>query len=268
MEALLFEACQQGDVEKARAALNLGVNPNIRNEEGWMPLHYACENGYDEIIALLLDAGADVTALNSAGFTPFQVLMICEHYSPMAVGRLIQAGANVGSPLHQAILLNDVAEIEAELRSGKYIASADDLGNTPLHLAVAVNNAELIQPLLDKGAPIEAMDTYLTTPLQEACAMGQMYAASILLNNGADPEHRDYNGRSSLIFAAGNAHYELTEMLLQIGVDINSIDDFGNTALHYAYENEEFEIVNLLLQHGANENIRNTDGQLPIEMVP
>ena len=66
MEALLFEVCQNGDLEKARFALRQGVNPNIRNEEGWMPLHYAAENGYDEIISLLLEAGADVNALNSA----------------------------------------------------------------------------------------------------------------------------------------------------------------------------------------------------------
>lgn len=72
MEALLFEACQSGDSEKARIALESGINPNIRNNEGWMPLHYATENGYDEVISLLLEAGADANALNSAGFLLFR----------------------------------------------------------------------------------------------------------------------------------------------------------------------------------------------------
>lgn len=268
MKSLLFEACQQGDLEKARHALQNGIFPNVRNEEGWMPLHYAAENGYDEIISLLLEAGADVNALNSAGFTPFQVLMICEHYSPVVVSRMIRAGAKVGTPLHQAILENDNALVEDLLRGHKFINSTDDLGNTPLHLAVAVNNADLIMPLLEGGAHIDAFDMYETTPLQEACAMGQFYAASLLLNNGADAEHRDYNGRTALIFAAGNAHYDLTDLLLQAGADIDSVDLFGNTALHYAYENEEFEIAELLMQRGANDTIRNTDGQLAIQMVP
>ncbi|MEG0949651.1 MAG: ankyrin repeat domain-containing protein [Bacteroidales bacterium] len=268
MKALLFEACQNGDLEKARVALQNGVVPNIRNEEGWMPIHYAAENGYDEIISLLLEAGADINALNSAGFTPFQVLMICEHYSPLIVGQMIQAGARVGTPLHQAILLNDPVETEQLIRNRKFVDAADDLGNTPLHLVVAVNNSALIVPLLEAGAPIDAFDMYETTPLQEACAMGQLYAASLLMNNGANPEHPDYNGRSALIFAAGNAHYELTDMLLQTGVAINQADHFGNTALHYAYENEEFEIADLLLQYGADDALKNEDGLTPVQMIP
>lgn len=268
MNELLFKGCQEGDLEQVKAALASGVSPNVRDAENWMPLHYAAENGFEEIINLLLEAGANVNALNSAGFTPFQILMICEHYSPIVVSKLIAAGAQVGSPLHKAILLNDMEEVRQLLLRHSDVNSTDGLGNTPLHIAVAVNNIEIIQPLLDAGARVDAQDMYDTTPLCEACALGQLYAAGVLLKNGADPECRDYNGRTALTFAAGNARQEVTELLLQSGVQVNAVDLFGNTALHYAYENEEFEIARLLLEHGADDSILNEDGMKPVQLVP
>lgn len=268
METLLFNGCQTGNLLEVKTAIANGCNPNIRNEEGWMPIHYAAENGFEDILNYLLDSGADVNALNSAGFTSFQILMICEHYSPLIVSRLIQAGAQVGSPLHKAILLNDTPEINRLLSQQQFITSNDGIGNTPLHISVAVNNVTLIIPLLEAGADIDAQDMYETTPLHEACSMGQIYTVGLLLNHGANPEVADYNGRTALTFAVGNARHEVTELLLKSGVSLNVQDHFGNTALHYAYENEEFELAKLLIGRGADQSLANEDGMTPVQMTP
>ena len=268
MEELLFNGCRSGNLEEVKIAIRNGVNPNIRNEEGWMAIHYAAENGFEEILCFLLDSGADVNALNASGFTAFQILMICERYSPLIVSRMIQAGAQVGSNLHKAILLNDMPEINRLLKRHKDVSSHDGIGNTPLHVAIAVDNISLIVPLLEAGADIDATDVYDTSPLQEAASLGQSYTVSLLLNHGADPEIRDYNGRSALTFAVGNGRFEVTEILLKAGVLLNVQDNFGNTALHYAYENEEYEIAKLLISGGADESIANEDGLTPVKMLP
>jgi FOG: Ankyrin repeat len=94
----LINSCQKGNLEKAKYALKEGADPNQLDEEGWNALHYASENGFEDIINILLENGADVNIENSSGFTPFQILMLCENYSPMIAASFIARGADVGSP--------------------------------------------------------------------------------------------------------------------------------------------------------------------------
>lgn len=52
--------------------------------------------------------------------------------------------------------------------------------------------------------------------------------------------------------------------LLTIELPINAVDKEGKTALHYAVI--DHEIVRLLLQHGADPNVRDCDGNRPIDI--
>ncbi|XP_017790345.1 PREDICTED: ankyrin repeat domain-containing protein 40-like [Habropoda laboriosa] len=59
-----FEECLRtavcvDDTDAVQKLLNLGVNVNARDANGWTPLHWACKKGFIDTAALLLKNGAD-----------------------------------------------------------------------------------------------------------------------------------------------------------------------------------------------------------------
>lgn len=74
----LHKACSIGNasvVAKLLSEMYSHQEVNARDEQGQTPLHIASSKGYQEIILLLLNYGADVKAPNSSGTTPLQVHM-------------------------------------------------------------------------------------------------------------------------------------------------------------------------------------------------
>jgi hypothetical protein len=70
-EELLIDSVRIGDTEKVRELLDMGANPNhkvaskIRSN---IPLITAIDKGYEDIIRLLVEAGADVNASDKKGY--------------------------------------------------------------------------------------------------------------------------------------------------------------------------------------------------------
>ena len=71
---LLCGAAQSGDIATVREILASGQDPNVAGPYGWTALHSACENGHIEVIRLLVENGADVTARLNTGKTPLDLL--------------------------------------------------------------------------------------------------------------------------------------------------------------------------------------------------
>jgi len=45
---------------------------NVKNNDGWTPLHSAAYYGHFEIVKYLVEHGADIIAKNNDGLTPLQ----------------------------------------------------------------------------------------------------------------------------------------------------------------------------------------------------
>ena len=70
-EERLFLAAENGDLaEVKRLVVYCGVNPNIRDNYGWTPLHEAALNGHREVVEFLLERGVDPNVRNNDGWTP------------------------------------------------------------------------------------------------------------------------------------------------------------------------------------------------------
>lgn len=70
-EEKLREATCFGDEEAVRTLVEKGVNINAQHEiNGWTALHWAAKRGHANIIAYLLEHGADKTLLSKKGETP------------------------------------------------------------------------------------------------------------------------------------------------------------------------------------------------------
>jgi uncharacterized protein len=126
----LFEASALGLGERARALLE--ADPRLINaysHDGWTPLHLASFFGHQDLVALLLDHGADVNARSRS-----------------------ERFARTNTPLHAAAANNQLAAARVLVERGADVNAKDGSGFTPLALA-ANNRSDLLMLLLmEKGA--------------------------------------------------------------------------------------------------------------------
>lgn len=69
-EQALLASTEQGDLAGMQALLRRRTNVNVKNPQGWTPLHIATAGGDIALVDLLLRHGADVNAESYVGATP------------------------------------------------------------------------------------------------------------------------------------------------------------------------------------------------------
>ncbi len=69
----LFRSIANRRVRIARRIIEAGTNINVRSRQGYTPLMVAASHGHDEIVRLLLQKGADLTAVDAAGRNALQI---------------------------------------------------------------------------------------------------------------------------------------------------------------------------------------------------
>jgi ankyrin len=65
----LIEACESGDFDAAKSAIDKGADVNCTSRDGWTPL-LSASNGHAKIIELLLENGADPNVASDRGYSP------------------------------------------------------------------------------------------------------------------------------------------------------------------------------------------------------
>jgi len=62
VEGVTYETSREQNVETVKMLLDLGIDPNVHDEDGRTSLHGAAHKGRNEIVQLLVDHGGDLTA--------------------------------------------------------------------------------------------------------------------------------------------------------------------------------------------------------------
>ena len=142
------------------------------NSEKDSLLHVAAENGFIELIQLLVDDGLDVDQQNQSGRTP--LFLAATHNQMNCIRLLLNTGAdpNGGStnqvPLNTAAWYGHAPVVQILLNAGAENDRQDADGNTPLHKSVWQGNLECVELLLNDGADPEATNQVGITPRQLA----------------------------------------------------------------------------------------------------
>lgn len=139
----LFFAVSAGDLKFTRFLLSVGGDPNIVPSDGNAMLLVAAEKGREDLVGVLLDAGANPNVRNRAGRTPF--LLLCAEGKPSetVLSKLIEKGASPKATdkarqnaLHIACASGaDPASVEFLVALGIDVNARDKEGLTPLDVA-------------------------------------------------------------------------------------------------------------------------------------
>ncbi len=159
---------------------------------GATPLHMAVAAQHTALVALLLQRGADYTAIDYDGATLLHTAV--EAGDLPTVQMLIARAAADHRPLN----INQTM---------KY-------GFTPLHIAAARDDrANLVAFLLAHGANSTALTESGLTPLHIAARSGAQLVVKLLLAHGADPHARDRQGHTPADMARAARHDALADFL-------------------------------------------------------
>ena len=153
--------------------VELGADPNARNNAGNTPLHLvALYNSNPKVIDALLEAQADPNVRNNAGDAALH-LAAWNNPEESVIAALLRGGAKLEArdvhdrtPLHVAASLNqNPAVITVLLGAGASLEARDNTGDTPLHLAAWFNHhPPVIATLLEAGADRHARDKFGRVP--------------------------------------------------------------------------------------------------------
>ena len=162
VDAPVADAAMRQDIDAVRGLIARGANPDAPHGDGMTALHWAAQHGNVEIVALLVDAGADVETRTRLG----------SH-----------------TPLHVASRSARTAAVRALLAAGADARAVTTTGATALHFAAGAGDAKAVAALLDHGADADAREpVWGQTPLMFAAGAARTAAIAVLLARGADPE--------------------------------------------------------------------------------
>ncbi|MCP4220873.1 MAG: hypothetical protein GY765_39965 [bacterium] len=189
------------------------------------PLVYAVGSGKTDIVAYLLEKGADASVKTERG------LNMVQH----AVWR--------GSPQLLDLLVKKGVPTDVKTEDG----------STPLLTAARAGKLDMVTYLAGKGGDIQAASKNGFTPLLYAAQKGADDIAAFLLEKGAKTTAvLKSTGRNALHQAALCGYGSIVKRLLEKGANVNSKDLEGNTPLYYAARYGHKNVAGILKSYKAD----------------
>jgi ankyrin repeat protein len=232
----------EGDPENVRNTLSGGfVMIEQRDADGNTPLIFSCTRGdesFSDIFQQIMDAGANIDAVNNNGET---ALIVASKLGHAKVCRLlIQKGARCD------IRAND--------------------GNTALNFSIIGKFSDIYLALLDSCGDYvnSVVNNNGDTALILACRIGDKELCEKLIEKGALTDTQNIDGNSAFMNAIIKGHFDVCVMLIERGIDVNIVNKFGDTALILAARCGAATVVPRLISKQVEINAKNKKGETAI----
>ena len=247
------------------------------------PLHLAIETRRNDLLDLLLDAGADVDGRNEAYDRWSPLMLACTPDRADMRRKLLDRGARVG--LVEAMLMEDDAAVEALLRPGR--GALPPAPNDGSLLAFA-RTPYAVDRLLAFGVPADLPDHWGTRPIEAFSRLGERGKALVrhLQSRGIGAQPADHarlgdleqlaalaerdpaavRSDAVMMGAVEAGHHDLVRWLLGRGGNPNAkaeAEESRHTVLHSAAWRGDLDMVKLLVEAGADVRARDAQYDAP-----
>ena len=211
-----------------------GANVNVTEENEKTALMCAAEKGHVEVVAALLQHGAEIDRVDEPN--PNAYSHRNQTTGKTALGKAIGLG-------HTAVvqLLTEKGASPVVFESEEFFGACDR--GEIMILQYIVNNK-----LMD----INAKNAKGHSGLHLACEWGNLSAVSCLVEGGADMSIKSSSGRTALRVAAVKGHVDVASYLLKKGANVNETDAKGMSCLSAAASAGHGDMVDFLLKNGAD----------------
>jgi ankyrin repeat protein len=253
----LMYAAREGRLDVARLLLEAGADVNAVDVNGIGPLLLAISNNHIEVARFLLDAGADFRTVDWYGRTPLwaavEMRNVDLHYTTFE---------HMVTPADR----EEILEFTRELL---------ELGADPNIRIREVPPLRRWLYLL--GGSLAWVDFTGQTPFLLASLSGDVTVMRLLLEYGADPHIPTFEDTTPLMAAAGvnwvvNQTYtewdsllEAVELCWELGMDVNAVNSMGLTAVMGAANRGSNDIIEFLVQKGARLDVTDDEGRTPLD---
>lgn len=211
LAAVFSSCCQQGNYAMVQKLLQTNVLlANTSDSSNIPPLHWAALNNRWHICNQLINAGADVNAVNAN---------------------------DKSTALHWAASKGHVAICSLLLDNGAYCLSFDGAGYAPVHIAAQKGHALVLALLVEVNKTcLNALDEFKRTPLLWAAYKGHSATVQMLINMGASVNLIDEGGTTALHWSliSDNSNAELVWILIKAGANPSIKDGTGKTPSDWA----------------------------------
>jgi hypothetical protein len=239
----LLLAARAGEVDELHKALSRGASVDETSAYGWTALMFAAWKGHEDVIEILLDAGAD----------------------PNLVSKWV--AKNTQAPLPETTALAEALE-NGHLAIARILLAR---GATPDSVSVAIagglEDLSLLQQMHASGAKLNDNpgNLYHYSAMREACHHGRIVNVRWLMEQGVSADVNDLKS------AIGQSHFDLVRFLIPSG---EGRTRFSQQALSEAFvfaatkrnpgpnPKESLRIVEYLLVQGADPQFRPESGEV------
>lgn len=248
----LVSAARDGDYVEAKMLLD--CNPCLSKYSTFgglnSPLHFAAAKGHNEIVALLLENGADVNSRNYCGQTA--LMQACRYGHWEVVQTLLLFRCNV---------------TRADYLSGR----------TALHFAAVNGHVRCIRLVVTDfvpSAPFDSINAQTSADRGDGSnskSKHEQSALSKFVNKAAD------GGITALHMAALNGYFDCVQLLLDLNANVSAVTfhygssmdliGAGSTPLHYAACGGNLKCCQILIARGASRLILNCNGWVPLDVA-
>jgi ankyrin repeat protein len=245
----LHWAAVNGDLELVNMLVRAGANLKAATRiSAATPLLLAAENGHAAVVRALLDAGAEVNAVDTGGTTALMLAAAAGHAD--ALRFLLQRGAEANA--RDRVMERTALMFAAGKNRAQAIEVLTAAGATAAATSKVVNLSELSQGRGRRpGAPNAAPQRPQVPGVDRPYIFNELVGST--------------GGLTALHFAAREGYVDAVGALVAAGADVNQVSAGDKTsALLITVINGHFDTAQWLIEKGADVTLASAGGVTPL----
>uniref|UniRef100_A0A4W3HWU4 Tetratricopeptide repeat, ankyrin repeat and coiled-coil containing 2 n=1 Tax=Callorhinchus milii TaxID=7868 RepID=A0A4W3HWU4_CALMI len=261
------------NIKVSRLLILGGANVNYRTEvlNNAPILCVQAHLGYSDMVALLLEFGANVDACSESGLTPLGYAAASGHLSVVNLlskrrAKVDHLDKNGQCAVVHAALRGHLEVVKFLIQADWTLAGQQQGGFKKSHAVqqalIAAASMGFTEVMIEvERAQINSFDTlWGETALTAAAGRGKLDVCRLLLEQGAAVSQSNRRGIVPLFSAVRQGHWQIVDLLLTHGADSNMADKQGRTPLMMAASEGHLDTVEFLLAQGASLALMDKEG--------